>query len=501
MSGYHRAYQYVDSAEWERLRRLASSYSQQQSNYENLLKQARKSSAKEIERIRKQSDEQQRRFNQEISQLSAESRAAQDLLSRELRQSREQFANQLYQQQAQFANNLIGVSNELHDRITTVSQHFEEQNSAMRKSIQKERQTREAQIKKVNDDIKELQDRDRMQEQLARQYFADAQLLCNGIRQLPHEQHAPGQLDELEQQLSSARANLLTTAPQAALSSAFSGCNALTELRVDIEEKEERRLQMLATAVEWADALANQAKAFGSTALGVTLQNGVLVDAESIDKSQEIETDDLEREKWSGGALSAVTNEITALQSLLRNDDMFLSQDTIDTIVNTSLPALNQRVNDIDVLAVQNYSLHREKIRIAEIIATQLGADYFEITENSDWAQDNELGDFVIEGVNDLNDKSVVIIGSQSGPDEQARVTIEYFNYRGNEDDPVDARAERVRQSVEVLSQQGVNITSGGANGTEVAAEPDPMFKDVARLQREGVKAVSEKQRATAQGS
>ena len=214
--------------------------------------------------------------------------------------------------------------------------------------------------------------------QIARTRAQDAQIILDAIAgRYRHEQFAPGQLSKLQRELGDSRQSLAAGMPEAALATAQSVYNGLSDLRLELEQLEREwetwRGRALASTRELLSEAARNRQVHG-------------LDLQGQPVDMEIEVD-----WWTDGKLNALQKEVE--HEIVRLEES-RNLTTIDLrkVVEERAPALQQKL--AEVLAEARLAVISSQLRysIADLVVQALEDQGFDIDGGVYQGQDMRNG-------------------------------------------------------------------------------------------------------------
>lgn len=227
----------VDESEWYRIQRKAQKLKEVQRNLPRLLDDVRAQTRADIDRTFAAVEERGRRQDQVIQGLSAQTRQLEADTSRRLQEQ---------------ARELRGALDETAGRIQEETrQRLAEQQQTFRREMSAERAERRTEMARLSEKVDVLEQDRAMAEETVRAWLSDSRAMAGLIAEtLPHERYAPGDLERLTSRLSTAERNATEGRFDAGLAVAQEAYHSLSELRLDIEQRELDRCSAQTAAVE-----------------------------------------------------------------------------------------------------------------------------------------------------------------------------------------------------------------------------------------------------------
>ncbi|WP_189213733.1 hypothetical protein [Actinokineospora fastidiosa] len=437
MSGRKRIY--VDEGEWNRLRRDAGKLAEMRRDVPRLIERVREQTQRDIDRSMDEVRTRQNAFEQAVSGLSENTRRIEQETARRLRATADTLRAELDRQ---------GVKTE---KVLSA------QRRELRAAIDAERGDRVRRMAELDGRITALRaDQDRAAE-LARAFVADAEILCEQVRALPHERYLPGRLGPLEARLATARGNDSAGIGAYGLSGAQELCQSLGELRMELEQLDQ----------EWRTCRAAAEREL----LGVReliAQNTTvelnLPDAEAPDVDH-----------WSRGALSRLAGEVDALLAQVRADDQAMTTEALMRVVSTAAPDFEQRLESVVSQAVTAMHASQLRTNLAELIADALDEHHHYEVAEAGFSGEDQRAAFLAKTVHHASGSEIVIEVEPGPADAPPTVRLHNFDADNAAESERAARTRSIRDSV--LAESGIELSA-----EEDAARPDETKRDVRAL-------------------
>ncbi|MGW6054286.1 hypothetical protein [Streptomyces sp. NPDC055189] len=227
----------IDQSEWHRLQHRARQLQAVKRDIPRLVKDVRKQTKADVDKAFSRVRAQQRRQDEAIGKLSDRTRQMEADTTRKLSEQ----AERLHQDLQETAGRI-----EEHTR-----RRLEEQRRETERALAAERAERRAETARLTQDIDVLKADRAHAEDTARTWLADADTMAALIEEaLPHDRYAPGRLDGLRRRVATARGTAGEGRFDAALAVAQEAFHELSDLRVEIEQRELQRCLAQQEAVE-----------------------------------------------------------------------------------------------------------------------------------------------------------------------------------------------------------------------------------------------------------
>ncbi|MFI5548731.1 hypothetical protein [Streptomyces sp. NPDC051738] len=227
----------IDQSEWHRLQRKAAQLRDVRRNIPRLFDDVREQTRADIDRAFSSLETRQRRQNEAVDRLSDRTRQLEADTTRRLREQ----ADRLQQDLRDTAGRIE----------QDTRQRLEQQRRETERAIAAERAERRAELAPLVEEIDAFK-RDRARaEDTVRTWLKDARTMADLVDgELPHDRYAPGRLDRLRRRITTAEGNVADGRFDAALAVAQETFHELSELRVDIEQRELERCLAQQEAIE-----------------------------------------------------------------------------------------------------------------------------------------------------------------------------------------------------------------------------------------------------------
>ncbi|MCX4821010.1 hypothetical protein OG883_14025 [Streptomyces sp. NBC_01142] len=439
----------VEESEWYRLQREASRLKDIRRSLPGLIKEVRRQTHDDLERVFGVIEDRQRSVEQVVEGLSEQTRR----LETETQQ-------RLQAQARRWAEELRASAGELRKETRV---HLAEQTHRLRGEIADERRRRQADVQRLATELGELvQDQERAAV-IARDALSDARAMHRLIRDtLPHQRYAAGRLASLEQHLDRADGNIAQARFDAALATAQGAYQELSELRLDLEERdrEQRYLQVQAS----------------ERILVVQLQTKSSASQPVYGPEGEVFGDvDLDVDYWSRGELTALRAETTALEQRIKDENQPLEAQELRDIVEHRAPALEQRLAAIVGRAGQRLIASQQRVNLAEaVVQTLEDMTAYELDEVTYLGQDQREAYFA-KLVHRNRNEMVIEVAPAEGDSGGSVLRVLSYDHDTAARDELDDRGR-------ALSRQ---LQAHGIRASEPQAEegdPDPLYRDFKAL-------------------
>jgi hypothetical protein len=439
----------VDESEWYRLQRQASRQKDVIRNLPALIREVRRQTHDDLERVFGVIEDRQRSVEQTVEGLSEQTRRLESETQQRLRA-----------QARRMAEDLRATVGELRGETR---QQLAEQERRLQSEIAAERQQRRADIQRLNTELGELvQDREQAAV-IARAALSDARGMHDSIHDtLPHQRHAPGRLARLAGTLDRAEDNIAQGRFDAALATAQGAYQELSELRMDLELREREQ-----------QALSVQAR-------GELLLVQLLIEDSAQqhvrDEQGEVLADyDLDVDFWTRGELTALREETETLQRRVDDEQRPPAADELRDILEHRAPALQERLTRVVERAGGRQLASQQRVNLAEaVVRTLEGMTAYELDATTYVGSDQRDAFFarLVHG----NRNAIVVEVAPADADSGASV-LRVMSY----DHDTASRTE--------LEERGAELTRAlrghgfpAAPAEEEAGTPDPAYADFTAL-------------------
>lgn len=443
MSGRKRIY--VDEGEWTRLQGEARRLSELRRDVPQLIERVRQQTRADLDRTTASFEQRQRSVERDLAGLSEQAATLERETTRRLRENAQRMRRDLE------SSNRV-----LREETATM---LREQRAALERSVADERAARERDTARLRQEIGDLREDHARAAELEATLLADARGLRRIVEELPHEQHAPGELAALTRRLEDAEQTRRAGVHAYGLGNAQALRHELSELRLRVEEKTR----------EW-----ELTRDLAKRALLVVEE--LIQQNEKVRLDQSLPGESPDVDYWSRGALSRLRGEVRALLDRVRDDEEPMSLDELCAIAESKQGELEERLDTIVHQAGTAIYASQLRLNFAEVVATALQSDHhYEIAETA-YAGDDQRDAFYAKGKHLDGSEVVVAIEpvAEDRPDFVARI-LSYDKDTPSEEER-EARAQSVR---ETLDRAGIKIADVREDGT-----PGSELLDFERIRR-----------------
>jgi hypothetical protein len=447
----------VDESAWLSAQAAASRLRDVNAELPGILDAVRRDGQAQIERTRTELGSRQDAIEQSLAGLSEQTKRLEASTTRRIRDQTAMLWNQ--------------VQETTKDIRATTRQALEEQEARLEQAIEQERSQRERDIQDLRQNLDSLrQDKDRALT-AATQSAADARLLFRTIEeQLPHEQFAPGRMAAMSRRLAQAESNISQGHAEAALGQAQDLYLDLSDLRTEVELRDQEWRVAQVAAVSATAALLEQLKY--NENLEVTDAQGVKLDGVRLDV-----------DFWSDGELGDLRTKAEGLAALARGDHTAGDGDPrpatlaeLRTIVERDVPELNEELTAVIGRAGARQFASQVRVNLAEYVVEALeeATGFVWLDGEATYAGEDPRQAFYSK-LRHPDDSEIVV---EVAPDEQGEsCVLRILSYDAGVPDEVE-RSRRAHVVADRLRDRGLLISAPAAD----PGAPDPSYADFEQL-------------------
>jgi hypothetical protein len=444
----------VDTNEWSRAQQAAARLREVNREIPGMLEAVRRENQAALDRASGELRARQEAFDQALTGLSEQTRKIEA-----------QARRRLQAQEARFRGELQNTASQLRQESRAA---LEDQERRFAEGMARERQERARETRELRDQLDGIRtDRDRARS-VAASFLADARLMHDAIdRELPHERFAPGRLAELSQRLDNAEENVGRGLGEAALVQAQELYLQLSELRADVELRDQ----------EWQAARLVAGSAV--TLLREQIQVNTRPDA--LDENGEkIDGYTLDVDFWSEGELTTLSEATAELATRLADTGNPPSVQELREIADRAAAGgeLDDRLTSIVATAQARQIASQVRANLAELVVSTL-----EETAGYTWEEGQAIyvgGDqrrAFYSKLRHLDDSEIVI---EVAPDESGKsCTLRILSY----DAGLPDEEERVRRAHAVADSLREHGLQAGLPAADME-QADPALADFDVLRR-----------------
>ncbi|TVQ45028.1 MAG: hypothetical protein EA365_08855 [Gloeocapsa sp. DLM2.Bin57] len=346
MSGRKEQQVRINESELRRLRQQENQLKIVQQDLPKQLEQARESTRQEFQQriahIEQRSQHQQQNVKQMKSQLA---------------QIEQQSQQRLNEQRQQFQSSLQAMEMKQKQQRQEYLQLIEQQTQNFSELLETEREARKIGERLLQEQIDEVVNNLEQQQALARDWIADVEQIWQSLQSdYDCERFAPGKLDILQQELNLARTNIKQGLAQAAISMVQRTYLELTDLRIELEQKERIWQLFYQAALEDLRSLITE----------VHGNREYVIEADTEGEALKFQVD-----YWTQGKLSEYQNQLEKLEKRLIDEEKTLTTEAVEAISN-QIQTLEPRLAEILEEARLSILSSQVRAEIAERVAEVL---------------------------------------------------------------------------------------------------------------------------------
>jgi len=427
----------------------------------DLIRQLRQRTSEDLQRRLGPIEQRQQAFQGTVEKLNTHVRELERDTSKRLEQQR----RQLHQELQRTAGQLRGETREQVARMATQLRQetrsmLEAQEQRMTRLIDQERQERQAAFDALHDQVGALQAEQQRKLELARSWIEAAETIQGFIgEQYQHERFAPSQLSKLARDLRRAQENLASNAPEAALSTAQQAYQGLSDLRVELEQKEQ----------EWQ--LWRTAALEDTRALLATAQHNRMCQAHGAD-DQPLDIE-IEVDHWTDGRLSAHEARLQKMIDAIDHGET-LSTDELRTIVEQQVPALEYEQTGILRDARLAVLSSQRRVNIADQIVQSLEQEGF-VLDSGTYEESDMRSSYVVKTQHLDGGEVVVRVMPEPGRPGQNTLEVLSYDYEQVGQHEAERRMEGINSGLRAMN---LEVTPP----LEAAGRPDRRWLDIAQI-------------------
>ena len=424
----------VDRTAAQRMERSAAALRTYQREIPAMLRAVREENAANVDRVFSAVDTRQDDFERSLSKLSSRTRRF------------EQQTNSRLKRQAARLREELRVTNE------RTRAELAEQESRLTAEIERERAERERDVTELRAGLSVLEaDHDRAQV-AASALLADGEILRDAIAAgLPHERFAAGRLAALDQRLNLARDTLSQGLTQAALASAQETYLQLTELRAELERRDQAWRLAQVAALDSLTVVSERIR--HSEVLPVPDENGGFIEGVELDV-----------DFWSYGALGRLRAETEALAERTGSETAPLDMADLRAITEREAPDLARRLDEIVDQAAARQLASQIRVNVAAmVVGTLRESAGYEMEANVYAAEDQREANYSY--LRDVTSDDEIVV--EVAPDEAGGgCTLRVLSFEHDSPDE-EARSRRAHALVDSLRAAGLSVGDADAEPTE----------------------------------
>lgn len=420
----------VDQSEWYRLQQRARQLREVRRDIPRLFADVRAQTRADVDRAFSSVAERQRRQEEAVGRLSDRTR---DLEADTTRKLREQ-ADRLHRDLQETAGRIE----------QDTRQRLEQQRRDTEHAIAAERAERRAEMLVIRREIDEFKNDRARAEATVRTWLADARTMADLIDgELPHDRYAPGRLDRLRRRIATAEETAADGRFDAALAVAQETFHELSDLRVDIEQRELERCLAQKEAVEalvQIEILAEENRQRPVVGPDAEVVDGYLLDVVH----------------WSGGEYDRVRQDTA--RALTRARDPHTGVEDLHGLRDEEAPRLERSLGDAVEKAGMRQLTSQLRVNLADVVADTLAevAYYDLVEEESGYEGGDPRGTFRARLRNEAGRNEITVEIEQADKDSpQCVIRVVSHDHDTTSEADLQDRAQAVYQA---LREQGVPI-------------------------------------------
>ncbi|WP_327705285.1 hypothetical protein [Streptomyces decoyicus] len=420
----------IDESEWYRLQRHARQLREVRRDIPRLFDDVRAQTRADIDRVFSSVEARQRRQHAAIDKLSDRTRRLEADTTRRLREQ----ADRLHQDLRETAGRI--------GRDTR--QRLEEQRREAERALAAERAERRAETAALAQEIDAFKADRARAEDTVRTWLADARTMADLIDgELSHDRYAPGRLDRLRRRIATATETAAEGRFDAALAVAQETFHELSDLRVDIEQRELARCLAQKEAVEALVQVETLAE-------GNRQRPVVGPDAEPVAGYV------LDVAHWSEGEYDQVLRDTAG--ALTRARDPRTDVQDLCALRDEEAPRLERSLGEAVEKAGMRQLTSQMRVNLADVVAETLAeiAFYDLVEEDSGYDDGDPRGAFRARLRNEANGNEITVEIAQADKDsDQCVIRVVSSDHDITSEAELRDRADAVHRA---LREQGVPI-------------------------------------------
>jgi DNA repair exonuclease SbcCD ATPase subunit len=367
MSGEKRRYVRVEDRELRRLREQDSRLRSVQRDLPERLNAIREEARRELQQRLETFEQRAQRQQQEAQKLKSILAIIELETHLKLQQQRKELQKTIREQQQTFQSEVQRLED-------AMSQGFEQQQSLILQITSEQRQEYLALNESLDQKFTQLigeerQAREQLQRQIEREkqdktkqaqnWLDDAETIWEQInRDCPHQRFAPGELDKLKYELQLAHINLRNGLAEAAIGKTQETYLKLSELRSQLQQKQQQWELAYSKALEDLKSLIAQVQANRKYEM-------------EVGQGDESDKFLLEVDFWTNGSLSQYEQELQQIETRLQEGESSLTTEQISQIAE-QIAELQPRLGDIVQKAQEEILSSQMRVEIADKVAKAL---------------------------------------------------------------------------------------------------------------------------------
>jgi hypothetical protein len=426
----------VDASEWYSLQRRAQQLRQVRRDIPRLLADVEEQTRASIDRAFSSVDARQRRQQEAMDELSDRTRHLEADTTRRLREQAGQLREELEKTAGRIEQD--------------TRRRLEQQRRDTERAIAVERAERLAET------ARNQQDRARA-EDTVRAWLSDARTMADLIAgQLPHDRYAPGRLDRLRRRITTADETARDGRFDAALAVAQETFHELSDLRVDIEQRELERCLAQQEAVEALVRVETLAKE--NQERPVVGPEGEAVAGYVLDVTH-----------WAGGEYDRLRRDTA--DALARARDPRTGVDDLHALRDEEAPRLERSLDEAVERAGMRQLTSQLRVNLADVVAETLSEiAYYDLVEDKSGYSDGDMRrDFQALLRHEASGNEITVEITQPDQDsDQCVIRIVSHDHDNTAEAELRERADSVYRA---LREEGVPI---GLDAAAPKPDSDP---------------------------
>lgn len=452
MSGEKRSYVNVEQQELRRLRERESRLRSLQQDLPEQLNAVKQQSRQELQQRLAPLEQRCERQQQENQKLKSNLKNLEQKTQQRIQQQQKEFQSKINETQKEFKSQVGQVQNQ----VNQVKAEQKKQRSEYLNLIDQQRQQFEGlkqeqkqfrqevnqKINEVNQRFNELEANQERKNQLAKNLLVDVESLYRQIDQdYQHERFAPGKVDDLKRGVDLARSNWEQGIPEAAISTAQETYLKLTDLRLELIQKEQEwELYYNATLSDLRSLLK---EVEGNRECEI-----------SVGEGEESEQFKLEVDYWVEGRLGAYESELKAIEEQLKKGEKTLTTEEVKAIgekIDQLEPTLEQLLEE----AKLNLLSSQLRVEIADRVVEALSSSGFSLENpetDATYEGNDQRESYVVKVKNVAGDEVVTVISPESEFGKNS-VSINTFSETLVDEKATQQNAQAV---LDLLKEEGI---------------------------------------------
>jgi hypothetical protein len=407
MSGEKRSYVNVEQQELRRLRERESRLRSLQQDLPEQINAVKQQSRQELQQRLAPLEQRCERQQKENQKLQSNLKNLEQQTQQRIQQQQKEFQSQINEAQKEFKSQVGQVKSQ----VNQVKAEQKKQRSEYLNLIDQQRQQFEGlkqeqkQFRQeVNQKFNELEANQERKNQLAKNLLVDVESLYRQIDQdYQHERFAPGKVDDLKRGVDLARSNWEQGIPEAAISTAQETYLKLTDLRLELIQKEQEWELYYNAALSDLRSLLKEVE--GNRECEVTVGEG-----------EDSEQFKLEVDYWVEGRLGDYESELKEIEEQLKQGEKTLTTEEVKAIgekVAQLEPTLEQLLEE----AKLNILSSQLRVEIADRVIEALSSCGFTLENpetDATYEGNDQRQSYVVKLKNLAGDEVVTVVSPES---------------------------------------------------------------------------------------